>query len=88
MQQAGFLFSTARYCRFDFCPIREISFCESLRFHRTLLRYSGARGGGEIDMQAVGEAAAEEIGEEVILSGTTIVDSNGDTYSRPHTHKS
>ena len=39
-------------------------------------------------MQAAGEAAAEEIGEEVILSGTTIVDSNGDTYSRPHTHMS
>ena len=39
-------------------------------------------------MQAAGEAAAEEIGEEVILSGTTIVDSNGDTYSRPRTHMS
>ena len=34
-------------------------------------------------MQAAGEAPAEEIGEVVVLSGTTVVDSNGDTYSRP-----
>ena len=39
-------------------------------------------------MQAAGEAAAEEIGGEVVLSGTTIVDSNGDTYSRPRRNKS
>ena len=52
-------------------PTEYISFCDQT--------YIEASGGGQLNMQAAGVAATDEIREEVVLSGTAVVDSSRDT---------